>query len=323
MLGELMAKIEIGGLTAGSGEKVSGLVPIPGTDVRIPVSIICGEKDGPTVLISAGVHSAEYVGIAALQKFSPTPAELSGNLILIHLMNPSGFEHRTISMVYEDGKNLNSVFPGDKNGSVAEKIASYVVSEFFSQCNFYIDLHSGDSYESLCPMVFTIGKAPPEAVKAARNMAEFVNVPYLVVSEIESGGAYNYAGSIGIPAILIERGKMGAWSEAEALLCINDVQNVLKLLKVLEGLASEPANKPRHLTKTIHIPAPASGMWYPQKTAGDSFVKGEPIGRITDYFGNLIAEPLFDFDGVILYQVESLTLLAGENLIAYGGEPAA
>jgi hypothetical protein len=32
-----------------------------------------------------------------------------------------------------------------------------------------------------------------------------------------------------------------------------------------------------------------------------------------------LASPAFEFSGVVLYQVESLTTIKGENLIAYGG----
>lgn len=40
-------------------------------------------------------------------------------------------------------------------------------------------------------------------------MAEQVDVPYMVRSNVASGGSYNYAASQGIPSILIERGGDG------------------------------------------------------------------------------------------------------------------
>lgn len=38
------------------------------------------------------------------------PDEITGCLILIHPVNISGFENRTMSVVAEDGKNLNRIF---------------------------------------------------------------------------------------------------------------------------------------------------------------------------------------------------------------------
>lgn len=70
------------------------------------------EKRGETVLISGGVHNAEYVGIQAAMQLADEldPKKIAGNIIVIRLMNRTGFEHRTMSLTYEDGKNLNRVF---------------------------------------------------------------------------------------------------------------------------------------------------------------------------------------------------------------------
>ncbi len=36
----------------------------------MPATVICGAKDGPTILITAGIHSAEYVGIQAAMELA-------------------------------------------------------------------------------------------------------------------------------------------------------------------------------------------------------------------------------------------------------------
>jgi predicted deacylase len=318
-----LSELQVGELVAKPGEKVSGFIKVEGTDISMPVTLIAGKEPGLNVLVSAGVHSAEYVGIAALEIFceETEPGDVKGNLIIIRLMNPSGFEKRTMSMVYEDGKNLNRVFPGDKDGTAAEKIAHTVTEKFFSKAERYIDLHSGDGYESLVPMVFVVGKAPEETAREALHMARVVSVPYMVVSEIGSGGAYNHAGSMGIPSILIERGQRGIWSPAEAQLAVKDLRNVLRRLGVLSSPHELGEYAPQRLMRSTYIPSPRAGFWHPRKTAGDFVKKGEVIGEIRDYFGKVLEAPVFDYDGVILYQVESLTVLKGENLIAYAGDP--
>ena len=91
------------------------------------------KKRGETVLISGGVHNAEYVGIQAAMQLADEldPKKIAGNIIVIRLMNRTGFEHRTMSLTYEDGKNLNRVFPGNPNGTLSDRIAYTVVTEFF------------------------------------------------------------------------------------------------------------------------------------------------------------------------------------------------
>ena len=56
-----MRTLRVADLEAKPGEKVSGFVHIIGAEFGIPVTLICGEKEGETVLISGGVHNAEYV----------------------------------------------------------------------------------------------------------------------------------------------------------------------------------------------------------------------------------------------------------------------
>ena len=128
-----MRTLRVADLEAKPGEKVSGFVHIIGAEFGIPVTLICGEKEGETVLISGGVHNAEYVGIQAAMQLADEldPKKIAGNIIVIRLMNRTGFEHRTMSLTYEDGKNLNRVFPGNPNGTLSDRIAYTVVTEFF------------------------------------------------------------------------------------------------------------------------------------------------------------------------------------------------
>ena len=61
------------------------------------------------------------------------PKKIAGNIIVIRLMNRTGFEHRTMSLTYEDGKNLNRVFPGNPNGTLSDRIAYTVVTVIFPE----------------------------------------------------------------------------------------------------------------------------------------------------------------------------------------------
>lgn len=315
-----MKNLKIGNMVARTGEKVSGYVQVKGTNIELPVTIICGEKEGKTVFISGGVHNAEYLGIQTAIEIAHEvlPSQLSGNLIILHLMNVTGFEHRTMSLVYEDEKNLNREFPGSEQGTVADKICHTVVTEFQKNADYYIDLHCGDGYEELTPYVYSVGAAAPEVVHKAREMAKMVNVPYLVQSPCSSGGSYNYAGSCGIPSILIERGCMGRWSEEEVKLGKEDVRNVLRYLGVLEGEVSERTYHPIDVGTVIYKNAEHTGCWYPSKKVGDTFKKGEILGQVKDYFGNVLETCVAEMDGILLYQVGSLSIIKGGTMVAYG-----
>ena len=115
--------MRIGNLEACPGEKKAGWIPVDGTPYRLPVTMICG-GDGKTTLITAGVHSGEHVGVQAVMELAEElrPEDIGGTVILVPIVNVSGYGQRGTSMVWEDGKNLNREFPGNREGTTAEKI---------------------------------------------------------------------------------------------------------------------------------------------------------------------------------------------------------
>ena len=71
------------GLTICRGSKLRTMLPVPGTEIEIPLTIINGAFDGPTLLVTAGIHGGEYPGIAAAMELgrSLDPQEIHGSLM--------------------------------------------------------------------------------------------------------------------------------------------------------------------------------------------------------------------------------------------------
>lgn len=146
------------------GKTVKDHIHVEGTELHVPHVLLCGEQPGPTVLITAGIHNAEYVGIQAAIELSNEldVSTLRGNVILVPLVNRSGFENRTMSRVFEDGKNLNRVFPGDGKG-VRPSGWRICSSRSLSATQMLISTwHCGDGYETLIPYCYYLGDAPAE-----------------------------------------------------------------------------------------------------------------------------------------------------------------
>lgn len=314
-----MRKVQIDDLVAEAGQKASGFVKIDGTDIEIPVTLICGAKEGPTVLISGGLHNAEYVGIQAAMELADEikPEDVTGNIIVIRLMNRTGFEHRTMSLVYEDGKNLNRIFPGSILGTVADKICYTVERKFMKQADFYIDLHSGDGFEGLVSYVYYAGVGPEKMVEKSREMAEIAHVEYIVKSG-STTGAYNYAGTLGIPSILLERGCSSVWCKDLVEEDKHDVRNILRYLGTLSGAAHVHGKKPTDVTPVIYENASQAGCWYPTKQPGETFKEGEILGVVRDYFGNILETCVAKQGGIMLYETVSLCILKDTPMVAYG-----
>lgn len=258
------------------GKTVKDHIHVEGTELHVPHVLLCGEQPGPTVLITAGIHNAEYVGIQAAIELSNEldVSTLHGNVVLVPLVNRSGFENRTMSRVFEDGKNLNRVFPGDRQGSEAERLAHMLFEVFIRNADAYIDLHCGDGYETLIPYCYYLGDAPAE--ETAKRMVECVNVKYVVRSHCRTGGAYNLASLHGVPSVLIERGQLSLFSREEIEADKADVRNILRRLGVLDG---DWTRYPKQELLEYNDDAPCTGCWYPEKKTGRAFPEGRKAWR--------------------------------------------
>ena len=307
-------------VTVQPGQKWHGELELANGEIRLPATVLHGHGTGKTMLITAGVHAGEYVGIqAAIELAQKLKIEkVTGTVIIIKALNRPAFEARKGSMGLTDGKNLNREFPGNPDGTEMERLAWAVSQELQPVADYYIDLHSGDDYEKLTPYVYYAGAAAEEVVSFSRQMAEQVDVPYMVKSNVASGGSYNYAASQGIPSILIERGGMGAWTYEEASSTRRDVRNILCHLGFYLGQKDFRTYYPLEVTDVCYQDAEETGLWYPFKKAGDVFKEGDLLGEVRDYEGNIKEISIAEFDGVILYQCGTLQIPGNSPMIAYG-----
>lgn len=302
------------------GKVWTGYLELGHGEFRLPAAVLHGTRPGKTILITAGVHGGEYVGIQAAIELSQKLKiqKVAGTIIIVKALNVPAFEHRNGSMGLTDGKNLNREFPGNPTGTEMERLAWAVSHELQPVADYYIDLHSGDDYEQLTPYVYYAGMADEETVSQSRRMAEQVDVPYMVRSNVASGGSYNYAASQGIPSILIERGGMGAWTSEEVRSTRRDVRNILCHLGIYQGKKDYRTYYPLEVTDICYQDASRDGLWYPFKKPGDMIREGEILGEVRDYEGGLLELSVAEYDGVILYQTGTLQVLGDGPMIAYG-----
>ena len=307
-------------ITVQPGKKWSGELELANGDIRLPATVLHGHGTGKTMLITAGVHAGEYVGIQAAIELSQKLKieKVNCTIIIVKVMNRPAFEARNGSMGLDDGKNLNREFPGNPDGTEMERLAWAISQELQPAADYYIDLHSGDDYEKLIPYVYYAGAAAGEVVSLSRQMAEQVDVPYMVKSNVASGGSYNYAASQGIPSILIERGGMGDWTYEEVRSTRRDVRNILCHLGIYQGLKDFRTYYPLDVADVRYQDAEENGLWYPFKKVGDMIQEGDILGEVRDYEGNVKEVSVAEFDGVLLYQCGTLQVLGNGPMVTYG-----
>jgi len=313
----LKNSIKVAGITVGSGEKACAFVPVPQTDVKIPVTIINGAKDGKTVVVESGVHSGEYVGIqCAIELAQETkPEDVSGVVIFIHPCNTTGFFAQISYFVPEDGKNLGHCFPGDPNGTMSEKIGYTITNELIKGSDMVVDLHGGDLHERLSTFVFAPKDGDEQARKVSMEVSKYMNVKYIVMT---GGGMTHYALGQGIPSIVLERGDRGLWTEGEVDFYKKDVMNVLKFFKVIPGELNYHGPEPYVFQKCDMKYAPVSGCWYRCVELEEHFVKGRKLGEIRDFHNKVLHTVYAEYDGVVHSYWAALAIRQGQLMVGYG-----
>ena len=306
------------------GTKLRTLVEVPHTLNAIPVTFINGKYDGPTVLVTSGVHGSEYPGIAASMELGKelNPEDIHGCLVIMHPVNVSAFWARMAEICPEDGLNLNRVFPGNSTFSRTYKLADFLLNEFILKADYYLDLHSGDLQEDLHPYAYFPGNASEEVNKKSRELASLINVEYMVRSTATTG-AYNCAALHGVPSILVERGGTGFCCREDIDEYKDDVMHVLQYVGMIPEYDHGHFHTftPQELTKIEYLEATAPACWYHAKHSGEMIEEGELLGYTTDFFNEKQEEFHAKFSGVILYMTPSFSVTPGRVLCAYAELP--
>lgn len=281
--------ITFGGITAAPGTKACGWAPVLDTDYKLPVTVINGAKEGQSVLLTSAIHGCEYPSIEAVFRMAESidPQEVSGQLIIINPVNVDGFLERTPYIIPQDGKNLNRLFPGNPNGTLA-----YV---------YYPGVSEDE--KALC---------------ISEEATDYVLHADFMIKSRAMNHAYNYATICGVPSIELELGDCTTWSEEEVALYLENIANVLRYLHVFPGEAVKRTAPIKRITQGEYLDADASGRWYAFVTREDRVKKGQKLGEIRDLFGNVLHEYHAKFDGVVLMVVATLAIKKGNPIIAYG-----
>ena len=214
-----MSRTQFGALAPEPGQRVQGWVRVPGVEPpwEMPAFVIRGRQPGPTLAVTAGIHAAEYPGIASATRLAreTDPAALRGTLIVVSPVNSPGFYERSMYTNPRDGKNINRTFPGDPSGSAAQRVTHFLTTELITAADAYVDLHGGDLIESLVPFAIYQQTGRADLDGRAQALADAYGLAYVLAAPADAlrGTSYSAAGRLGVPAIIAEVGQQGIYDQ--------------------------------------------------------------------------------------------------------------
>ncbi len=252
---------------------------------------IAGASDGPSLLITAGVHGDEYEGIAAIREIASQLTKqldrLCGRVTLIPIVNGPAFA--IPARCGDDGLDLARTCPGRADGSATERIA-HAVSARIEAADMFIDLHTGGTTMQVWPLI-GYGLVPNEEVLATqRRMARAFGLPLVWgTSSKLDGRTLSVARHAEVPAIYGEYLGGGTCDPKGVTAYIDGCLNLMSEFEMLpdrprpellddDHCVEDPRPQSGHMQ--ICHPCPVDGYFETAVELGDTVEAGGPLGKV-------------------------------------------
>src|SRR5437588_2292615 len=322
------ATFTVGTATAARGQKATGTIEVPaGSDAALSIAVaVChGAKPGPVLALLAGAHGTEYTSIIALEKLigELNPADVSGTVIIVPLVNVASFEQKVPHVNPIDNKSMNRWYPGKMDGTQTDRASYLITKQVVEQCDHLIDLHGGDLDESLRPYSYWTKTGNEKQDRISREMVLAFGLDHIIIStdrpKEPQASRYleNTATTRGKPSITAEAGYAGTVETDDLNALINGCLGVMLYLKMLPG---QPAviEHPVWIEKVLTVASEQTGMFYPLVKRGTYVEQGMKVGYVTDYVGKIIFEARAPAAGVVLYVCAVPSMTKGATIANIG-----
>src|SRR5690606_21920323 len=278
--------------------------------LTMPVHVINGRTDGPTLFLTAAIHGDELNGVEIIKRVMKRAVlkSLRGCILAVPVVNVFGFIEQ--SRYLPDRRDLNRSFPGRVTGSLAARLAHMVATEIVANSNFGIDLHTGAVHRTNFPQIRANLSEPD-----SRRMANAFGAPVVIDANVREGTLRAYAGSQGVPTLLYESGEALRLDELSIEAGVNGVIRVLRELDMLPA-HSKAARvvEPTYANDTSWVRAPMSGIINMRCRLGQRVKSQQVLAKISDPFGEIETDVVAPAGGIVIGRSTSPLTHEGDAL---------
>jgi predicted deacylase len=283
-----------------------------GDPVRVPVTVVNGTGDGPTVFLSAAVHGDELNGIEVVRTVAREwdHADIDGTLVCLPVLNVQGFltQQRYLPV---SGRDLNRAFPGNGDSTSAKRVARRVIENFDEPRDLGLDFHTSTRGRTNAFHV-RADMSDPEAARLARAFGTNI-----IMDGDGSGGMLRReATDAGVPTVTVE---MGEAHRFERDLIDHALEGVRSVFAEYGLYPQETVRWPgwrivvEGWSEKTWLRADEGGIVEMARDRGDLVYEGETVCRITNPFKREAERVTAPFTGVIVGVLE--------NPVVYPGNP--
>lgn len=284
------------------------------TPVQVPVFVERAEKDGPVLLLMAGMHGDEINGMEiirrVIRKGWNKPNE--GTIICIPVFNIFGYLN--IKRELPDGRDLNRCFPGTKNGSLASQFAYHFMKDIAPHVDIVIDFHTGSAQRSNAPQVRCVMTDP-----ISMELARVFNPPFIVHSKYIAKSVREALNKRGKKILLFEGGKTNSINESVVTEGLNGIQRVLEHMGMRHFKQPiTPENESVLIKSSKWLRAPNSGVFLAVVENGTAVKQGDVLGIVSDPYGKIERKVKSTENGYVFCVNESPLVNKGDAIFHIG-----
>lgn len=335
--------MRVGSVSATAGEVTAGYLrptELPtGQKERIPVVVAEGERRGPTLWVTAGIHPDETTSIATAHAFVDWLADrpLAGTVVCVPVMNPAGLRLDQRSSYYHD-QDPNRQFGRDDAAASPKRVQALINDRIYERlsetADAIVSLHT--SWAASHPYVLR----PRVPESADRDDATTVEIRDRIVALADAFGippvnafgaaesaersmghtlASQAVGRDGIPTVTPELGGRFAVDQDIRDEALAGLTNVLHTL----GMVSDPTpvgdryalslSEPHK--RHVHPHTATSGLVDHLVTEGDRVESGEPVAEIRSPNGRVETTVASDRSGFVLSRMEGAAVYENDPLL--------
>jgi predicted deacylase len=282
------------------------------TRIHLNINVYRSKKEGPTMLVLAGIHGDEINGVEVVRRAIADGIFENlkkGNVIAIPVLNIYGFNN--FSREIPDGKDVNRSFPGSLNGSLASRVAAILTKKVLPLVDFGVDFHTGGNSNFNHPK---IRYAKDHLV--SKELALAFNAPYTIARRPIAKSLRKTALDINKPILVYEGGENLRFDGFSIEKGISGLKKLMKMKGMIDN-APMP-EKTIHITKSRWLRARRAGLFRWSKCSGHAVIKGESLGLINDPYGQDEIPVVSKVDGHIFGHNNTPVVKLGDALFHIG-----
>lgn len=282
------------------------------TRIDTPLYVYRGLENGPVLALMAGMHGDELNGMEIVRRILERQLYRvkRGMVVCIPVINVYGFLN--YSRDVPDGKDINRSFPGNRAGSLASRVAWYLMQEIIPYIDYGIDFHTGGAMRSNYPQVRAVLHDPRN-----QELARAFAAPFAIDMPFRPNSLRREAARKGKRIIVYEGGESLRFDGHAIETGVAGTLRLMKHLAMVDN-APEPAEETHVIWSTSWLRARHAGLFQPNVDAGQLVHRGEWVGTITDPFGEFKEEVISAKTGYVIGLNNGPVIHAGDALIHFG-----